>query len=84
MSVTRQELDRFHRFVARRLQNGTASLTLEETLAQFRAHQADVERLHCELQRSIEEGDRGEGAPLDVDQLMAEVREELAEQGITD
>ena len=84
MSVTQRELDRFHQFVSQHLQNGATNLSLEEILGQFRAYQDDVARLHRELQQSIEEGRRGEARPLDVDELMAEVREELAEEGITD
>ena len=73
MPVTEQELEQFHRFVAKRLQNGSSKLTLEETLKEFRSYQNEAKELHAELQESIEQANRGESGPLDVDAIKSEV-----------
>lgn len=84
MPATKAELDKFHRFVSKRLHNGVAAMSLEESLAEFRAYQQEAASFRAELQASIEEGERGEAQPLDVDQFVAEMRERLAQKGITD
>ena len=84
MPVTQQELDKFHRFVSKRLENGVADFSLERWLVEFRAYQEEVVSLNAELQESIEQVRRGEAGPLDVEQLKAEIREVLAEEGVTD
>lgn len=84
MPVTEQELEQFHRYVEKRLQNGAAKLTLEDTLKEFRAYQDEVSHLKSELQESIEQANRGEAEPLDVDELKSEIRDSLAREGITD
>jgi|GEM_PF-3060559 len=84
MKLTQQELDRFHRFVSKRLENGYANLSLEESLREFRAYQEEVASFRAVLQESIDEARRGEYGPLDPEQLKAEIREKLARQGITD
>lgn len=84
MPATKEELERFHRFVTKRLHNGVASMSLEESLAEFRAYEQEAARFRAELQASIDEAQRGETGPLDVERLKAEVREELARDGITE
>ena len=84
MSVTKQELEQFNRFVSKRLQNGSSKSTLEETLKEFRAYQNEVKELNTELQESIEQANRGEARPLDVDEIKSEIRDQLAQEGIAD
>ena len=84
MSVTEQELEQFRRFVVKRLQNGSSKLTLEETLKEFRSYQNEAKELHAELQESIEQANRGEAGPLDVDEIKSEIRNQLAQEGIAD
>jgi hypothetical protein len=84
MALTQQEVDQFHRYVSKRLGNGFAGHSLEESLAEFRAYQEELASFRAVLQESIEEARRGEYGPLDVEQMMAEIRAELAKEGITD
>ena len=79
MPVTQQELDKFHRFVSKRLKNGVRELSLERWLAEFRAYQEEVASLNAELQESIEQVRRGEAGPLDVEQFIQELRGERRE-----
>lgn len=84
MPLSRQELDRFHDFVSKRLDNGFAALSLEDTLREFRAYQNEADRFKAELQESIDQARRGDVAPLDVEEFMADLRQRLAKEGITD
>jgi hypothetical protein len=70
--------------VSKHLENGFAELSLEETVREFRAYQDEVVRFRAVLQESIEEVRRGEIGPLDPERMMAEIRAELAKEGITD
>lgn len=84
MPLTQQELDRFHEFASARLNNGLAGLSLEETLSEFREYQLEVAGLNAALQESSEEARQGRCGPLDPERLKAEIREELARDGIVD
>jgi hypothetical protein len=82
--LTQQELDRFHEFVSARLSNGFALLSLEDTLCEFREYQTEVASLNAALRESAEEARQGKCGPLDPERLKAEIREELAREGIVD
>lgn len=78
------EVDKFHHFVTKRMGNGVANMTLEESLAEFRAYQEEVESLHAVLRESAAEARRGECGPLDLDQLKADYRADISQQEVAD
>jgi hypothetical protein len=81
---TLTELELFHRFVGKELAAGNKRLSVQESLERFEAYQRDLEKLKEELRPALEEFERGEGGPIDWDELKARVRQRLAEEGITD
>ena len=78
------ELESFHRFLTEQLADGRDHLTVEESVAAFRAYQADLERLRKDIQPAVQEYYRGGGRELDYEALKKEVTARLAERGITD
>ena len=78
------ELEAFHKFLGERLKNGRCKLSVEQSVEAFRAYQRELQTLRQDLAPALEESARGNSAPLDIEQLKAEVREALAEKGITD
>lgn len=71
------ERDAFNAFVDKRLSRSLGLTTLEVALAEFRAYQRDLHRLRQKLQPSIEQADRGEGRPLDLDAVIDRVRQRV-------
>jgi hypothetical protein len=69
--------DAFSAFIDQRFVTGEAGVTLEEALAAFRAYQRDLERLRAKLRPAIEQADRGESRPLDLDAVMSRIRDRL-------
>ena len=84
MSTQENDLQAFHAFVSRQLQNGGKNLTPQQSVDEFRAYQAEAERFIKETQESVDQADRGDAKPIDSEKLMDEVCKELAEEGITD
>ena len=80
---TASELDAFESFAHERL-DAESYQVVEHTLAQYRQRQRELERLREELRPALEQSRRGESRELDFDQLIAEERARLAEEGITD
>lgn len=83
-TTTETEIDRFHRFVTERLNNSVAHMTLEESLAEFRAYQAEAESLRAVLRESAAEARRGECGPLDIEEFIREQHEILAREEAAD
>jgi hypothetical protein len=79
-----RELESFHRFLTEQLADGRDDLTVEESVAAFRAYQADLERLRKDIQPAVQRHRRGEGRELDYEAIKDEVTARLAERGITD
>jgi hypothetical protein len=79
------DLASFHLFVGERLlQQGFAELTPEQSVEEFRAYQRDLERLRDELAPALEQVHRGEATEIDMEKLITEGRERLAQKGVTD
>ncbi len=80
------ELESFHRFLDEYLSNGGASLTPEESVEAFRAHERDLERLKEGIRPAVERFKRGghEARELDYEKIEEEVTQRLAAEGITD
>lgn len=55
--------------------------TLEAALIAFRAYQRDLDRLKAKLQPSIDQADRGEAKPLNLDALLDRVKRRIEQQG---
>ncbi len=81
MSTQENDLQAFHAFVGRQLENGGRNLTPQQSVEEYQAYQDEVRRMNELIQASI---DSGPAKPLDHEALMDEVRRELAEEGITD
>ena len=78
------EIQSFYEFLGRRIRNGGKDLSPEETLREFRAYQRELERFIQDTQPAIEQSQRGESRPLDVDAVMARVEKRLTEENGSD
>lgn len=83
-TATMTEIESFHRFLGEAIRNGGRDLTIDESVAEFRAYQEELRRFNQQLEASLEEARRGEAEPLDVDALKAEIQRDLADEGISD
>ena len=81
---TQTELEAFHKYVGELLKKGKRKMTAEESLADFREYQKELERLREELRPALERAARGEGKEIDVEDILRRGRERLAKEGITD
>lgn len=70
MSITRNEIDSFHRFAAAKLENGGVQ-SLEEVLRQWRAARYDEETIES-IRRGLEQANAGQLRPFD--EVDAEIR----------
>ncbi|HUG94102.1 MAG TPA: hypothetical protein VML55_24945 [Planctomycetaceae bacterium] len=79
MTVTREQLDNFHEFAARQLDNGGSELSLEQLLDLWRIENpAPDERSEnvAAIRQAVDDMDAGDvGEPADV--VIQEVRESL-------
>jgi hypothetical protein len=83
MSTDANELQAFQDFLAGELNNGSRD-SLTQVLTKFRAHQDEATKFREHLQGSIDQANRGEAQELDREAVRAEIRDELAEEGITE
>lgn len=77
---TPSEFHDFNRFVTERLANVESSLSLEESVAAFRAYQAELKKCREALQPAMDETG---GTVLDMESIIARGKQMLAEEGIT-
>ncbi len=80
MTTDQSEIETFHHFLGQQLENGGSTMTSNEALEAFRAHQRDANRLRDHIAQS----DGEEGRPLDASALTDRVKKRLSEHGITD
>ncbi|HUG66811.1 MAG TPA: hypothetical protein VMM76_03600 [Pirellulaceae bacterium] len=71
------EIHAFYHFLGRRIENPSAPLSPEESVQEFRLYQQELNRFIEETQPALEQSERGESRPLDVDALMQRVRNRL-------
>lgn len=83
-SNLQQELRDFHGFIGRLLSNGHAAIPVEETVAEFRAYQDELERCREAIRPALEASRRGEGSPLVMQDIIDQVSRRLRSEGITD
>jgi len=84
MATESTDLERFRRFVDEKLGGEDHQVSLAEAVAKFEAYEAEKARLAEALQESVDQAGRGEARPLDGDALKKEIREELADEGISE
>jgi len=78
------ERDAFNAFIDSRLGQASNSLRLEDALTEFRAYQKELAGARAKVQEAKASSQRGESEELDIDQLVQEVTNELAAEGIRD
>ena len=78
------ELDAFHEFVSDKLNNGSAQISLEQAVHEFRAYQRQLEQFRKDTKAALEESARGESSPLDIEDVVERGKKRLVEKGITD
>lgn len=76
------ELREFHGFLGRQLENCGATMTVEETVAQFRAYQEELHRCREAIRPALEASLRGESKPLNMQEVIDRVTQRLHEEGI--
>lgn len=75
------ELPEFSRFIVEQL-NGDAGCTLEQAVQQFRGYQRQLATLKTKLAAAEESVALGRVAPLDANDLIAELDQELSAEGV--
>lgn len=80
---TQNEYLDFNQFVVERLSSTASDLSLEESVAAFRAYQAELEKCRNALKPAIDELDSGDGSQLDMKTIIARGKAMLAKEGIT-
>ncbi len=75
------ERDAFNAFLDQGFVVSEGDATLEEAIAAFRAYQSDLERLKKKLEPSLEQANRGEARPLDLDAVLQRVRQRMDQRG---
>ncbi len=83
MATDNTEVDSFQDFLSRR-QNGRDFGSLAEAVGEFRRYQQELADARNKVQVGIEQSNRGESRPLDIDEVVSDVRDRLASDGITD
>ena len=78
------ERDAFNAFLDGRLAQAQAPGSLEDALREFRAYQGELAAARQKVQEARAARDRGETGELDIDELIQQVTEELAAEGIRD
>ncbi|MDP7066242.1 MAG: hypothetical protein QF637_01340 [Acidimicrobiales bacterium] len=81
---TQGDFREFNRFVTEQLAGRETELSLEESVAAFRAYQSELSRCRDELQPAIDELDAAGGIALDMDVIIARGKQQLAEEGISE
>ena len=81
---TQGDFREFKRFVTERLAGRKTELSLEESVAAFRAYQSELSRCRDELQPAIDELGATGGIALDMDAIIVRGKEQLTEEGISE
>ena len=73
-----------YQYIGRRLDNGGRDMPADALLAELNQYQLQLEKLRDMIRTAEHSLARGEGGPLDIDELLDEMTAELAKEGITD
>lgn len=76
------ERDAFNAFIDSRFGQSGDELSLEIALTEFRAYQRELAEARAKVQEAKAASRRGESAELNVEQLVQQVTDELAAEGI--
>jgi len=82
--VPQAEILTFYNYLRQRVEDGDASVTPEQSVREFRLYQEELRRFIDQTQEAVEQSERGESKPLDVDALMQRVRARLTANGDSD
>jgi uncharacterized protein YaaR (DUF327 family) len=82
--TAQSEIQSFYEYLGRRIQNGGEDLSPEQCVREFRAYQQELKRFIRETQPAIEQSQRSESKPLDVEAVMHRVHKRLARESGTD
>ena len=82
MATDNSELESFQDFLSRK-QNGRSFTGLDEAVREFRSYQQELKKARNEV-KGIDQAERGECQPLDIDEVVSEFPTRLNSQGITD
>lgn len=74
--------DAFNAFLERRLSKISSSVSLEDALVEFRAYQQELAAAQIKIQEAKESSRRGELQELNVEELIQEITDEMAAEGI--
>ena len=83
MATDNTEVGSFQDFLSKR-QDGSNFESLDEAVRDFRRYQRELADARNKVQVGIEQSKRGECRPLDIDEVVSDVRDRLASDGITD
>jgi hypothetical protein len=78
------ELEEFHQFIGRHLKNGGTGLTVDRSVAEFRAYQEELERCREAIRPALEASLRGESTPLNMQDIIDRVTARLRKEGVPD
>ena len=78
------EFHDFNRFVTERLSATKADLSLEESVAAFRAYQSELAKCREALKPALNELDGTGGSLLDMASIIARGKQMLADEGISE
>jgi hypothetical protein len=83
MSIDLQtDWDGFNAFVDSRRDRLRSGLSLEEMVGEFRTYQRELATARAKIRESKERREQCESTELDVEQLIQQVQDELAAEGI--
>ncbi len=78
------EAELLHYYLGRRLSKGARQESIESLLADYALYRRELDQMRAELRAAADQLDRGEGRPLDVDDVIRRGRERMAAEGIVD
>ena len=71
------DIAQFYNFLGQKLATGSTAISPEQSVAEFRAYQAELQQFMTKTLVADEESRRGLATPLDVDSLMHRVESRL-------
>ena len=83
MATDNTEVGSFQDFLSKR-QDGSNFESLDEAVRDFRRYQRELADARNKVQVGIEQSNRGECGPVDIDEVVSDGRDRLASDGITD
>lgn len=79
--VTPADLQLLYEYLGRRLANGGAEITPEDSVQEFRAYQAELQQFVEQTKHAQQQSENGEATPLDLEALRERVRQRAANEG---